>query len=294
MLGPVHQESYQKDFAAFERDFIKEHEAFYWNPAAYYMEPFRIAGNLYFVGDRMVCVHLIDTGEGLLLIDSGYQHTVHQLVHSVWKLGFPPEKIRWILHTHGHFDHFGATNAFCRLFGCKSYLSRTDAQSLREHPELALLSYNPDHYAELLQVDAEFGDGDLLTFGNTQIRCVETPGHTAGTMSFFFDVANPSGGHLRAGLFGGIGVLTMYRAFLTRYRLPLSLRQDFLHSLEKMRGERVDLVLGNHPAQNGTVEKRECMLAGGSGNPFVNPCEWSGFLKQTEERFRSFLALDHS
>ena len=292
MMVKVHSESYEKSFEQFERDFIREHDAFYRNPAAYWLEPFRIAGGLYYVGDKMVCVHLIDTGEGLLLIDSGYQHTIHLLFQSIWELGFSPKNIRWILHTHGHFDHFGATNELRALSGAKSYLSETDARLLEQDPRLGLLCYNPNPYARLPEVDETFRDGDVLSFGGLRIRCIATPGHTPGVMTFLFDIPGTGSVPLRAGLFGGTGVLTMYRAFLKRYGQPESCRQDFLRSLEKVKEERVDIVLGNHPGQNRTVEKRIRALSGETGNPFVVSAEWKRFVVENRRNFQRFLSHD--
>ena len=43
-----------------------------------YIEPFQIFGNLYFVGTRGVSSHIIDTGDGLILLDTSYPQTVEQ------------------------------------------------------------------------------------------------------------------------------------------------------------------------------------------------------------------------
>ena len=49
-----------------------------------YVQPFRLYGNVWYVGDSWVCVHLIDTGEGLLLIDSGNCGAAAMLVNAIW------------------------------------------------------------------------------------------------------------------------------------------------------------------------------------------------------------------
>ena len=59
-------------FEVLEGNFLNNLKDYYQHPAKYYMEPFRMFGNLYYVGDRKVCSHLIDTGDGLILFDSGY------------------------------------------------------------------------------------------------------------------------------------------------------------------------------------------------------------------------------
>ena len=77
-----------------------------WN---YDVSPFKIADNVYYVGNKSVSVHLFDTGEGLLLLDTAYAETTYLLIESIRELGFDPHDIRWIIHSHAHIDHFGAT-----------------------------------------------------------------------------------------------------------------------------------------------------------------------------------------
>ena len=119
--------------------YIKSNKEFYTNPSVARIEPFKIADELYYVGDKKVCVHLIDTGDGLILLDSGYPCAVHLLVDSIWRAGFDPQNVRWIIHTHGHYDHFGASEEFRRMYGTKLAISRVDAEILRVKPQLAQL-----------------------------------------------------------------------------------------------------------------------------------------------------------
>ena len=76
------------------------------------MKPFRLAGNIYFVGTYKASSHLIDTGDGLILIDTGYEETADVIVESVGALGFDIRDIKYILHSHGHYDHAGGFGAF--------------------------------------------------------------------------------------------------------------------------------------------------------------------------------------
>ena len=71
--------------------------------------PFRMIGNLYFVGTVEASSHLIDTGEGLILIDTGYEENADTVIESVGKLGFDIKDVKVILHSHGHLDHTDAT-----------------------------------------------------------------------------------------------------------------------------------------------------------------------------------------
>ncbi|MBR4426408.1 MAG: MBL fold metallo-hydrolase, partial [Spirochaetales bacterium] len=80
-----------------------------YSPWLYDTEPFNMAENIYYVGNKSVSSHLFDTGDGLLLLDTTYMQTAYLLLESIRKLGFNPNDIRWILHSHGHYDHFGGT-----------------------------------------------------------------------------------------------------------------------------------------------------------------------------------------
>ncbi|HOS69866.1 MAG TPA: MBL fold metallo-hydrolase [Bacillota bacterium] len=264
---------------------------FYSNPSIAYCKPFRIFGNLYYIGDKKVCSHLIDTGEGLIVFDSGYQHTIHLLVQSIWELGFNPSNIKYLIHTHGHFDHFGGSNEFRTLYGCKTIMSRPDAEMLRDNPDGALMEMNPNPYAKLPIIDQTFGDGDIITLGSTSIRCVIIPGHSPGNTAFFFDVRE-NNCVCHVAYFGGAGnpkFITLQKDYLDKCNLPYSLRDDFINSIDKLYGERADIVLGSHPSQNRILEKRKLMLEQDVSNPFIDPFEWDRFLSQLKESYISFL-----
>ena len=65
-----------------------------------YVHPFQLYGNVWYVGDSWVCVHLVDTGDGLLLIDSGNCGATAMLVNAIWEAGFNPADVKWIIHSH--------------------------------------------------------------------------------------------------------------------------------------------------------------------------------------------------
>ena len=276
-----------KPFEVVEGNFLKNLTDFYRHPENYYLEPFRIAGNLYYVGDRKVCMHLLATEEGLILFDSGYQHTIHQLFYAIESLGFSPKDVRIILHSHGHFDHFGAGDAFRRLFGTRLYLSRADADRLTVNPRAALMEYAPMPYAQVLRPDGLIDDGDVITLGSTAIRCRLAPGHTEGTLAFFFDVAEGDRRY-SVGYFGGIGFLSLYRDFLKKYDLPMDMPDRLQDTIRRLRSEHPDITLGNHPNHNGTLEKRAYMLAHPGENPFKDATVWSELLDKLEELLDDF------
>lgn len=269
--------------------FIAEkYEHFYKYPEQYRMTPFRIFGNLYFVGNADVGSHLIDTGDGLILIDTTYPTTRALLVQSIWEMGFNPADIKYILHTHGHFDHFGGTTLIVALSGAKTCLGAPDAEMFRKRPEMALIADSRHSYTELFTPDVELKDGDIITLGNTNIRAISTPGHTKGVMTYVFEVTDGKETHT-AGLYGGIGVNTLCRDFIDKYG-NADHRDFHLKSLEKVRHEPVDIVLGNHTGQNKTQDKYQQTRDHPEGkNFFINPKEWNEFIDFAENLYNRML-----
>lgn len=256
------------------------HAAFYAEPSTEYIAPFKMADDLYYVGDKLVCVHLIRTDEGLILLDAGYPCTKHLLMASIIALGFNPADVRWIILTHAHSDHFGAANEFRNLYGTKVALSAADAASMREKPFRAIGSSKAA--LNLPVIDRELEDGEIFCFGGKQIRCVLTPGHTLGTMSFFFDVTDGGKTYL-AGQFGGAGVNALKLPLLLHYELPLDMPHRMVASLDRIKDEPVTVHLGNHPYNNKTLQKRERQLKEG-GNPFVDATTWPELMADIRQK----------
>ena len=264
--------------------YVKKHTAFYTNPSIARIEPFQIADGLYYVGDKEVCIHLIDTGDGLILIDSGFFGATHLLVDSIWRAGFDPKNVRWIIHTHGHSDHFGSSEEFRNMYGTKLAISRVDAERLRKLENYVL---NGFPFAKLPDFDYEIEDGEIFRLGNVNIRCVLTPGHTEGVISLFFDVTYGGNTYL-AGLFGGAGVNAVSLPSICHNGSPADSAEQMLDSIEKIWNEPVAIHLGNHPGNNHTLEKREQQLKEG-GNPFVDSSGWQNFLSGLRKKVKKIM-----
>ena len=271
-------EWYQEWSQQHNQKYYEKHRNFYAEPSIEFIEPFAIADDFYYVGDKLVCVHMIKTDEGLILLDAGYPCTRHLLMTSILRLGFQPKDVKWIILTHGHFDHFGASNEFRNLFGTKVAISAADAQSIRENPKRATGGRDVDPPV----IDRELQDGEIFSFGGKEIRCVLTPGHTVGTMAFFFDVTYEGKTYL-AGTIGGVGMTSMRLPYLLNSELPLDLPQRMLKSLELVENEPVVVHFANHPYNSHTLEKREQQLREG-GNPFIAPDSWKAFIEDTRKK----------
>ncbi|MBO4897887.1 MAG: MBL fold metallo-hydrolase [Clostridia bacterium] len=227
--------------------------------------PFKITGNVYFVGTYQESTHLIDTGGGLILIDPGSHAKLYLVIESIWELGFKPKDIMYIINTHWHKDHTGGTEALAAITGAETLIGEFDAEYVKD-----LEIFNPDILIK---------DGDTLALGNTSIKFMHTPGHTKGTISFFFDTEE-SGKTYRAGMFGGAGANSLVPEFKTYYE---GCRRDYLNSVSKLSNEKVDVFLGNHTWNNNTEGKAEILKNTGE-NPFIDSGEWTKFLIYCKER----------
>ena len=266
------------------------HMDIYKYPHKYAMHPFRIAGNLYYVGNSAVSSHLIDTGEGLILIDTTFPHTYPLLINSIWEAGFSIYDIKYILHSHGHFDHFGGTYELAALAKAKTFLGAGDARMFRDRPELTLADDCPFCYLELFPPDVEMEDEQIISLGNTEIRTVLTPGHSPGVISFIIKVTDGDRTYT-AGMQGGAGLNTLNITFLEKFNLDVSeTRNSFLAGIKKFESEKVDITLGNHPPHNRTLAKRKSMVENPDApNPFIDPAEWQLFLSDIRNKFNTML-----
>ncbi|MCQ2424589.1 MAG: MBL fold metallo-hydrolase [Lachnospiraceae bacterium] len=237
-----------------------------------YMPPCRIFGNLYFVGTEPASTHIIDTGEGLIMIDSGYQQSLYLMLHNMHLMGLDPMDLKYIVHTHGHIDHMGATRALIEMTGAKTFLGEPDKRHVTGETDLHFANELGMTFTETFTPDVLLHDGDVIALGDTKILCLATPGHTPGAMSFFFDVSEGEETY-RCGLHGGMGVNSMTKAYLTSKGLPLSLQEDFLNAMDRLAEEKVDIYLGNHVMFNNTKGKYRRLIAG-DRLAFVNPAEW--------------------
>ena len=277
-----------QEFKKIKENLLMSKKDFYTNPSVARIEPFKIADGLYYVGDKKVCVHLIDTGDGLILLDSGYLGAEHLLVDSIWRAGFDPKNVRWIIHTHAHSDHFGASCEFQRMYGTRLAISSVDAESIRQKPHRAHIDNVSFPFAQIPEFDYEIEDGEIFELGNVKIRCVLTPGHTEGVLSLFFNVTHDSNTYL-AGMYGGAGVNAITLPYIHYNEAPKDSAQQMLSSIETVYNEPVAVHLGNHPNNNHTLEKRERQIKEG-GNPFIDPNSWQNFLDALKVRVRKTIS----
>ncbi len=231
-------------------------------------------GNVYFVGCVEASSHLIDTGDGLILIDTGYRENAETVLKSITSLGFDPKCVKIILHSHGHYDHTDATKQLLKSMpNAKTYLSFKDIK-----------------YISGFYPDFDIKDGDIIKLGNTEIECWFTPGHTEGSVSFFLNVTE-NGQVYRAAMFGGAGVRQLRKDFMNKWKVPYICRGFFFDSVERLLSRKVDVMLGNHTWQNHTLEKGE-KVKSSIINPFIDTSEWEKFLTGLYDSLKKIIEED--
>ena len=253
---------------------------------------FRIFGNLYFVGTSPASTHIVDTGDGLVMLDSGYQESLYLVLDGMHRLGLDPKNLRYILHTHGHIDHFGGTRALVELTGAKTVIGAADRDACTNARPLSYAKELNMPFDGTFEPDILVSDGDTIKLGNTIFTAKATPGHTEGAMSWFFNVTNGETVY-RAALHGGMGLNTMNRTYLTEYNLPFSLRDDFCASMDRLADEPADIFLGNHMQHNDTAGKYT-RVKNGELTAFVDPTEWGRYCRWAKENLLRMIEKENA
>jgi metallo-beta-lactamase class B len=225
----------------------------------------RVFDQLYFVGENAVSAWAIDTPEGIILFDAlnGPEDVSGTIVPGLKKLGLDATRIRYIVLTHAHGDHYGGVNALKALSGARVVSTALDWQEIDRQRTGPPREGLPAEWGKLApERDMTVGEGDTLSLGGMNLRFYVTPGHTAGTLSTVFDVTDKGTPH-RVALFGGLGLP----------RTETGLRQ-YSASLERFakiaRDLKIDTVIANHQTQDDSrVKREELKWRTGEPHPYV-------------------------
>lgn len=215
------------------------------------LPPEKIHGKSYLVGFGGLSVALIDTGDGLVLIDGALPQAAPAILANVRKLGFNPKDIKFILSTEPHYDHAGGLAALARDTGATVLASARGAEGLRtgmhatDDPQLAYGGSWPA-VARVRVVK----DGEVLKLGEAAITAVATPGHTMGSMSWTWQACD--GTTCEAIVFASS--LNPVSADGYRYTAKLSaaIVAGFAESYRKMDAAACDILIAAHPGNAGS------------------------------------------
>jgi metallo-beta-lactamase class B len=247
--------------------------SFVRDPKAQYIEPFRTFDNVQYVGACWVSAWAIQTNAGVVLIDTLHDPHVDQLIANLDKAGISLADIKYVLMTHGHFDHVGGA-AKLKPFLPNAKFVMTQI-GWDEAMESARASESTPLRWSMIEQDVVVKDGDVIQFGGNNFGVLETPGHTLGTASYTFDVKDGAITY-RAVTVGGLGLNAIKNSKQV---------EVFIASLDRLSGlvtqsnQPVAVHLTTHGFSNGMMELRARISARKPGdlNPLVDA---DAFLKQ--------------
>jgi metallo-beta-lactamase class B len=249
------------------------------------MQPFRIAGNLYYVGSATLSAFLLTDPAGHVLIDGAMPQNADQIAANIGRLGFRIEDVRILLNNHAHPDHSGGLARLKALSGGQLLASAADRPAL----ESGTVSYRDEYwYAPPVSVDRMIAEGEVVRSGQISLIARMTPGHTKGCTSWTTRVVE-QGRPLDVIFACSLSVAGQNLMGDPRYPQAAA---DFQGTYAKLRGLRADIFLAFHDNQFGLVEKRARLAS--DPFAFVDSGELPVRIERAETAFRQELERQRS
>lgn len=212
---------------------------------SWYAEPVKVFDNLYFAGMTEFSTWAVTTSAGIIVIDPIFDYSVEaEVVDGLRKLGLDPVDIRYVLVSHGHYDHAGGAKLLQERFGARVLLSAADWDLLEQSNP----SWKPRR-------DLEVVDGQKLTLGDTTLELYLTPGHTSGTISTLIPLRDGGSRHVAA-LWGG----TLFNFGPDPARFA-AYADSAVRFREIATRAGADVLLSNHTDYDGSKEKLPAVTA---------------------------------
>ena len=183
------------------------------------------------------CFILFDENKDAFIVDPGASSEV--IIEAIEKNSL---NIKYILLTHGHFDHVGAVATLAKKFKAPVYLSKKDRKFLENPREVRASSFGME--IEAADVDVFVKDGDEIPFSDSIIKVIETPGHTLGSVCYL----------LNNYLFAGD---TLFNGSIGRTDFPESDHALMIESLKKLKelDDDIYVLSGHGPESQISYEK---------------------------------------
>ncbi len=238
------------------------------------IEPFRIAGKLYYVGGFNIAAYLVATSDGLILIDTGPREMAPVIRSGIVKLGFRIEDVKLLLISHAHWDHVEGLAAMQRDTGAKVLVMEAEVPAVRAGRDLS--GYSEPGW-EPVAVDRVLHDREEVTLGDTTLRALWTPGHTKGTTTWTLDV-HDQGRRYNVVVIGAIAANTGV-PLLHNPRNP-TIAADLRRTAAVMKSLSPDIHLYVHPDEvwTGKLER----VRAGDPSVLVDPAGYQRFIAECE------------
>lgn len=249
-----------------------------WNQP---VEPFRIIGNIYYVGAAEVTSFLITSPRGHILLDGGLPETAAMIVRNIETLGFKSGDVRFLLNSHAHFDHAGGLAELKRLTGARLRATAGDipllARGGKDDPQFGdKFPYEP------VFADAIVADGDVVRVGAVSMQAHITPGHTRGCTTWTTRVEGRNVSFLCSPT-----IPSQYR-IVGNPRYPDAVA-DYRRHFDVLKSIPCEVFLAAHASFFGLDAKRKRQIAGDE-SAFVDPVGCRVFIQRAEQRFTTLAA----
>jgi metallo-beta-lactamase class B len=208
--------------------------------------PFRIVGNLYYVGTYDLACYLIITPKGNILINTGLADSEKQIKNNIKTLGFRFADTKILLNTQAHYDHMGAMAAIKKKTKAKLFLDEKDAETAMDggKSDYALggemSSFAPVNPDKLLK------NNDAINLGNMQLVIMHHPGHTKGSSSYLFTVKDAKKSYKV--LIANMPTIVTDSSFDSIPAYP-EIAADYAYTLNAMKNITFDIWLASHASQ---------------------------------------------
>jgi metallo-beta-lactamase class B len=151
--------------------------------------PAHIVGPIYFVGTIGLANYLIKTPAGLILIDGGMPQTAQHIEASIRELGFRPKDIKYLLITHAHIDHAGATAYLQGISGATVKVMDRDHEHLTNGGTTdPVYGKYPPSYFPAVTNSKKITNGSVVRLGGIRLKAHLGAGHTPGATTWVMTV----------------------------------------------------------------------------------------------------------
>jgi len=208
--------------------------------------PFRIVGNVYWVGTYDLACYLITTPKGHILINTGLAASGEMISENVKALGFKMSDLRILTTTQAHYDHVGALASIKKQTGAKMFADWKDAPVLADGGKSDYEMHNRGMTFEPVKVDRELKDNDVIELGDMKLKMIHHPGHTKGSCSFLFDVKD--GDKTYKVLIANLPTIVTSRKLSDIPEYP-EISGDIAYTLSSLKKQQFDIFLSSHASQ---------------------------------------------
>jgi metallo-beta-lactamase class B len=248
--------------------------------------PFKVIGNIYYVGDTNECVYLIATPAGHILLDTGFAETVPIVKAGVEKLGFHMRDIKIMISGHAHVDHVAGHALVKQMTGALILASELDAPVIESGGARGDYRGPRAEPWTPAKVDQIIRDGERVTLGGVTLVAHLTPGHTRGNTTWTM-VTEENGVKFNVAFMPSVGRNEGVHVF--NYPNYPTIGDDYQISFRLLKTLPCEVFLGPHGSFFDLTGKFARMQAGAKENPFVDPVGCQQYIERGEAAFQKQL-----